>query len=106
MLGLTNGAQRMAWASEMIVVTVTLHSAVDGRVETLATAIINNIGGTQSVADCQVRAWPKGAPTNPTALLRERKPHRNGVVRGHRRSAEPVWSLVSKALTAMGYGND
>ncbi len=81
----------------MIVVKAELHSAIDGRVETLGTAIIDNVGGNY-----RVRAWPKGS-LDPRRLLMSRKPHREGAVNDHRRLAEPVWSLVRKALEAMRY---
>lgn len=86
----------------MIVVKVELHSAIDGRVETLGTAIIDNVGGSTTRGNYRVRAWPKGS-LDPRRLLMSRKPHREGAVNDHRRLAEPVWSLVRKALEAMRY---
>lgn len=86
----------------MIVVRVELHSAIDGRVETLGTTIIDNVGGTKARGNYRTRAWPKGA-LDPRRLLTSRKPHREGAVNDHKRLAEPVWTLVRKSLEAMGY---
>ena len=103
----------------MIVVKVELHSAVTGEIQTLGTAIIDNVTsperhreGRGRLGDYRTRAFRKGADTrfqgdHPTAIacamLRECKPQREGRVEGHRRLAEPVWSLVRKALASMGY---
>ena len=84
----------------MIVVPITLVSAIDGRTEVLATIVIDNIGGTFDVADYRVRAFRK---TRDRDVNFSGKPIREAVVRGHRRTAEPVGNLVSKALQAMGY---
>lgn len=72
----------------------------------LGTMIIDNLGGSNSVADYRARMYPKGAMKkhgNARALVANATAHREGFVKGHRRLAEPVGNLVAKALKEMGY---
>lgn len=94
----------------MIVVKVELHSAVTGRVTTLGTAVIDNVGGTTTLGNYRARVYRKGAERsvggpNPPAYwpLLQKTAQREGNVKDHPRLAEPVWSLVRKALVGMGY---
>lgn len=90
----------------MIVVPIILQSAVDGRTEILGTLIVDNIGGTDRRADYRCRMYrkqPDGRFPDLRQLLTTQQPIREGIVRNHRRRAEPVASLVAKALTATGY---
>lgn len=84
----------------MIVVRVELHSAITGQKIELARTVIDNIGGTRTKGDYRCRAYRKGSSLHPLSknVIRE------GEVKGHARLAEPVWNLVAKALTSMGYG--
>jgi hypothetical protein len=103
----------------MIVVKVELHSAVTGEVKTLGTAVIDNITDASQhritggrLGNYRARVWRKGAETafagdHPTAIImhmmRGKKAQREGGVEGHRRLAEPIWTLVRKALESMRY---
>lgn len=94
----------------MIVVRAELHSAIDGRIETLGTVVIDNVTEAEKyvatkgrVGDYRVRAWPKGAPRDARQLLLQAKAHREGRVEDHRRLAKPIWNLVRKALESMEY---
>lgn len=84
----------------MIVVRVELHSAINGRVTELARAYIGNIGGTKTRGDYAVRTL-RGRSR---AQLDKAITQRSGKITDHARLNEHVWHLVSKALTAMGYG--
>jgi len=93
---------------DMIVVTVTLHSALDGRKEVLAESIIFNDGsGTRTKGNYKALAIRKnidfrdGKDKEPGWL----KKHviREGEVKGYNRISEHVWNLVAQALAAMGY---
>ena len=86
----------------MIVVPITLVSAIDGRVEVLATITIDNIGGTATCADYRVRAYAKRRDRRVADFANDR-PIREATVRDHRRQAEPVSNLLAKALAAAGY---
>lgn len=85
----------------MIVIRVELHSANTGKVSELGRMVIDNIGGTRTRGDYRCRAYRKGSRLTDGL---ERNVIRRGAVEGHARLAEPVWNLVAKALTAMGYG--
>lgn len=96
----------------MIVVKVELHSAITGEVTNLATAIIDNIGGTKQRGNYRARAYRKGTweryaryihPRQGWAMVRDARPQRTGHVDNHPRLSAPVWSLVRKALESMGY---
>lgn len=87
----------------MIVVSVHLHSARTGKVTKLSKAIIYNAGGTGARGDYEARAYPKGSVLKAVEDI-DAKAHRKGQVKGHARRAEPVLSLVVKALQSMGYG--
>jgi len=93
----------------MIVVDVSLHSAIDGRIENLGTMIIANDGtAAGGLGNYDVAMYRKGAAekyqSGARALPYHAKPTRRGRVEGHRRLAEPVHNLVAKALASMGYG--
>lgn len=91
----------------MIVCEVKLHSAIDGRTEDLGTLVIDNIGGTRTRGDYRCRMYRKGDAERVGGVRRLiplAKPSREGRVLGHARLAEPVHSLVAKALKEMGYG--
>jgi hypothetical protein len=85
----------------MIVVKVELHSAVDGRIEELGQIVIANDGtGTDLMGSYWTRAYAPGTDLYAGGL-------RSGVINAaeipkHRRT-DPVWTLVGKALKAMGY---
>lgn len=88
----------------MIVVPIMLWSAVSGKVETLGTIVIDNIGGTPQRGDYRVRAYAKGADAiGIVKMVASKKPIREGKVIGHRRIAEPVGNLIAKAMKEMGY---
>ncbi|WP_446653070.1 hypothetical protein [Blastomonas sp.] len=89
----------------MIVVPITLWSAITGQVENLGTVVIDNIGGTHQRGNYRVRAYAKGADAiGVVQMVATKKPIREGKVFGHRRIAEPVGNLIAKALKEMGYG--
>lgn len=85
----------------MIIVTVHLASARDGKVTELARMHICNEGGDEKVAHYGVSTL-RGRDT---AALNRGVVTRSGKVRNHRRLDLHVWHLVGKALTAMGYGD-
>lgn len=96
----------------MLVVRVELHSAITGEVSTLATAVIDNVGGTKHRGDYRARVYKKGIwerfqsflqPRPAWELVRTAKPLREGFVSNHPRLSQPVWSLVRKALESMNY---
>jgi len=92
----------------MIVVTVTLHSAIDGRKEVLAESIIYNDGtGNRTKGNYKALAIRKGIDFRedkgkPAGWL-EKHVIRRGEVKGYNRVSDHVWNLVAQALTAMGY---
>lgn len=91
----------------MIVVDITLHSAIDGRTENLGTMIIDNIGGTRTKGNYNCRMFKKGDVDRvggARSLISKAKPIRSAQVLDHPRLAEPVHTLVAKALKAMNYG--
>lgn len=90
----------------MLVVRVELHSAITGDVTTLATALIDNVGGTELRGDYRARAYAKGTWEKFKSgwdFVRKAKPIRSGTVENHPRITAPVWSLVRKSLESMGY---
>lgn len=90
----------------MLVVTVELHSAIDGRTEELGTMVIDNIGGSRTRGDYRCRMYKKGEAKRVGGARRlpaNSKPTREGQVLNHARVAEPVQNLVSKALKELGY---
>ncbi len=84
----------------MIIVSVQLHSAIDGSKTELARMHITNAGGTDTVRDYEVRTL-RGRST---AALNGAQTQRKGRVLGHRSLDQHVWNLVGKALAGMGYG--
>lgn len=86
----------------MIVVTVALHSAINGRVSELGRMVISNDGtGENTHGNYDVRLGRKGASLE--RVLDQ--PQRRGRVERHARLAQSVWSLVAKALLAVGHGD-
>lgn len=85
----------------MLVVKVELHSAITGDVSEVGRLIIANDGKSfdPAVGHYNVRLGRKGA-NNARILL---NPQRAGRVEGHARESSSVWSLVAKALTAIGF---
>jgi len=90
----------------MIVVKVELHSAITGHIINLGTAIIANVGGSETLGNYKAQAYRKGTEIETLYQRRDIKPIRNGSVENHKRLSEPVWNLVWKALGAMGYGEE
>lgn len=86
----------------MIVVPVTLVSAIDGRTEVLSTLLIDNVGGTKSKGDYRVRMFGKQQDSRIPNFSKV-KPIREARVEGHARLAEPVGNLVGKAMQALNY---
>lgn len=88
----------------MIVVQVTLLSAVTGKAQELARMEIANDGdhpnhrrGNYSVRTLKGRS---------TGDLNRRTTQREAKVKDHARLALHVWNLVAKALKAMRYGDE
>lgn len=91
----------------MIVTTIELHSAIDGRTEELGTLVICNDGtGSGSKGNYDGRMYRKGDAERhgKRGLWWKAKPTREARVEGHPRLAQPVQSLVAKMLKEMGYG--
>ena len=94
----------------MLVVRVELWSAITGEKSEIGRMVIDNIGGSRTRGDYRVRTI-RGRSTEDLesgmwATLEGRsKPTRESEVRNHARLSEHVWSLVGKALLAVGYGN-
>ena len=81
----------------MIVVRMTLVSAVTGKHSDLGTMIIMNDGsGTGARGNYNGKTIRKNAKLDSEAVRRYS-------VQGHARKAESVWSLVRKMLVGMGY---
>lgn len=90
----------------MIVIRVELWSAVTGDVTEIARMTIDNIGGTAQQGDYRVRTMRgRSAEALHRAMLTG-SVTREGQVLRHPRLREHVWSLVAKALIAVGYGRD
>lgn len=79
----------------MIVVRVELHSAVTRQVTEIGRMTICN-DGTGSVSRGNYEAVVLRRPAFGAAT-------RRAAVRNHARQAEPIWSLIGKALVALGY---
>jgi hypothetical protein len=73
-----------------------------GEPQELGRLIIANDGthGPTDLGSYEVRLGRKGQQDDHTIY---RKPVREGRVENHRRNAEPVWSLVAKALRSIGF---
>jgi len=86
----------------MIVIKVELHSAVTGQVTELGRMIIANDGkqGNGSIGDYNVYVGRKGETDDYKICI---TPQRHGNVKGHRRHALSVWTLVRKALDSVGF---
>lgn len=88
----------------MIVVRVELHSAIDKKVTTLCTCVIDNIGLRDEKglrADYRCRSWKRGMEL--LDIRFGQKHLRHAVVQNHPRKSKHVLNLVYKALVAMGY---
>lgn len=93
----------------MIVVSVMLHSAVTGETTELARSVIHNTGGDRNYGDyeafaCRGRDKDALHKSMVSILIGETKPVYSGQVKHHKRLKLHVWTLVTKALIAMGYG--
>lgn len=86
----------------MIVVRVDLYSAVTGDRTLLNSVVIDNQGGTRVRRGYRVRSFKKNLEPR-DALLGERKPTREAMVKGHPSEAVSVLTLLRKALEEMGY---
>jgi len=86
----------------MLVVRIELHSAITGKVTEIGRMIVSNDGKTldPKVGNYDVRLARRGVEDNARILA---KPQRHGRVEGHARLSLPVWSLVAKALSAIGF---
>ena len=88
----------------MIVLPFMLASARTGRTTCKGTIIIDNIGGTDRARNYRVRAYAAGAERDGiTAMIRHKRPFREGTITGHNSPALPVWVLAAKAMDALGY---
>jgi hypothetical protein len=87
----------------VLVIKIELHPFGQGgkHVRELGRMVIANVGGTDESGDYEVRAalLPRGAQHDAW-----REPQLTGTVTGHARLAEPVWSLLAKALHSIGFG--
>jgi hypothetical protein len=87
----------------MIIVSVQLVSAIDGRVEELARMEICNMGtGTSQLGNYSAETL-RGRSTE---QLNRRTRQRIAYVNGHPRQREHIWNLVAKALKALRYGGE
>jgi hypothetical protein len=87
----------------VIVVNVHLKSAISrSRDKELARFVICNTG--EPAPPGKGHYYAESYRGRSTAQLDRRKPSRSGQVRHHKRDAEHVLNLVTKALKAMGYG--
>lgn len=86
----------------MIIVEVSLKSAITGETKRLAISTISNIGGTSARRNYECKAYRKDAKVIGT----DKFVTREGIVLDHASEAEPVMNLVFKALRAMGYSDD
>jgi hypothetical protein len=80
----------------MIVVTVTLHSAVTGGKIVLGETIIHNVGGTRERGDYAVCVGRKTQVGDLRRILLN--PLRKGAVDSYPRLSYNVWRLVIRAL--------
>lgn len=93
----------------MLVVKVELYSAVTGSQTELARMVIDNVGGTLTLGDYNVRTMrgrsKKSLDASMRAILQgQARPVKSGKVNAHPRLREHVWNLVAKGLFSMGYG--
>lgn len=87
----------------MIVVSVLLVSAIDGRTQELARMEICNMGtGTNSLGNYSAETL-RGRSTQD---FQRRTRQRIAYVNGHPREREHIWNLVAKCLRALRYGGD
>lgn len=94
----------------MLVIKVELHSAITGRVSEIARSVIHNIGGNRDYGDygafsCRGRDAEELQKSMLAILQLRQKPVHQGKVKHHARLKLHVWTLVTKALIAMGYGD-
>ena len=79
----------------MIVVKVELHSAITGKITEIGRMHIANIcTGTKTLGDYVGTTFKKPKFTLPI---------KRGMVIGHQRLSKPVWVLIKKMLSEMGY---
>lgn len=79
----------------MIVVKVELHSAITGKVSEIGRMhIVNNGTGDHRVGNYIVRLMRRGTT---------HRVQKTGSVENHARLSRPVWDLVVKALTSVGF---
>lgn len=88
----------------MLVVTVELYPGGNAaKRKTLGTMVVDNIGVSAEGrrGNYRVRVYKKGEDL--LAFRYGKAPLRQGQVLDHARLSLPVWSLVAKALKAVGY---
>lgn len=93
----------------MLVIKIELHPhgrSNDAR--ELGRMVIANVGGTSEIGEYEISArnarpavW--GAPSDRDTADVLNSPHHTGTITGHARLTEPVWSLLAKALAAIGF---
>lgn len=87
----------------MIIVSVQLLSAIDGRHQELARMEICNMGtGTESLGNYSAETL-RGRSTED---FKRRTRQRIAYVNGHPRKREHIWNLVAKSLRNLRYGGD
>ncbi len=85
----------------MLVITVALHSAIDGRITEIAKMKLWNTGeGDLNTGNYKGETY-RGRDE---AAFWAEKVQRTGAVDNYPRLKKHVWNLVAKMLTAMGYG--
>ena len=86
----------------MIVVKVELIPMGIGEPQEIGRLVITNDGsqGNGDIGDYVVKLGRRGQMNSNDIY---RKPQREGDVKGHRRKALPIWSLVVKALASVGF---
>ena len=104
----------------MLVIKIELHPhGRSDRARELGRMTIVNVGGSDEIGDYEIKARDSRRIGHPAALvagggiLAESSihdvldaPDRTGRVTGHARLTEPVWSLLAKALGAIGFGGE
>lgn len=81
----------------MIVVKVELHSAVTGAVTEIGRMVISNDGtGTSNRGNYDARLMRRGTVD---------RVQRRGRIEGYPRKSLSVWTLVARALQAVGFGS-
>lgn len=88
----------------MIIVTVKLKSAVDGRTEKLGEMIIFNDGSSQQRTKGNYEAIVYRKPNFFNWKSYDKNVTRRARVENYARLHRPVWDLVGLALKNMGYG--